>query len=104
MAREEEKGNAEGDSFGAAYSLTGEAKLQGVCDFIDTLMESECKFLVFAHHKVVMDGLEKFVLSKKVKYIRIDGSVANEKRHERVHLFQHSDDVRVAILSITACS
>ena len=41
---------------------------------------------------------------KKVGYMRIDGSVNPEKRHERVTNFQHNDKIRVAILSITACS
>lgn len=86
------------------YRLTGEAKVSGICEFMDNLLDNECKFLIFAHHKSVMDGIETFAKQKKVEYIRIDGSVSIDKRHERVQAFQYDQRVRVAILSITACS
>ena len=37
-------------SFMTAYRLTGEAKIKGVCEFMETLAENGAKFLVFAHH------------------------------------------------------
>ena len=37
-------------SFMTAYRLTGEAKVKGVCEFMETLAENGAKFLVFAHH------------------------------------------------------
>lgn len=52
----------------------------------------------------MLDRYEAHLAKKKVGYIRIDGGVDAEKRHERVTRFQHSEDVRVAVLSITACS
>ena len=36
--------------FMTAYRLTGESKVKGVCEFLDTLAENGAKFLVFAHH------------------------------------------------------
>lgn len=44
------------------------------------------------------------MVKKKVGYIRIDGSVNAERRHERVTAFQHDETIRVAVLSINACS
>ena len=38
-----------------AYKLTGESKVEGVCDFMETLCDAGAKFLVFAHHLTVMD-------------------------------------------------
>ena len=67
-----------------AYRLTGEAKVQGCTEFIETLIENGAKFLVFGHHKSVLDHLENFVKKKRVGYVRIDGSVPVEKRHNRV--------------------
>jgi len=87
-----------------AYRLSGEAKLEGIRDFMDNLIENNCKFIVFAHHKSVMDGLEDYVKKQKVGYIRIDGSTSVDARHERVQAFQNNDDIRIAVLSITACS
>ena len=48
-------------SFMVAYRLTGEAKVKGVCEFIETLFENGAKFLIFAHHKAVIDELQKFL-------------------------------------------
>ena len=41
-----------------AYRLTGESKIAGVCEFIETMVDNGAKFLVFAHHQTVMDGIE----------------------------------------------
>ena len=43
--------------FMVAYRLTGEAKVKGVCEFIETLCDNGAKFLVFAHHRSVMEEL-----------------------------------------------
>jgi SWI/SNF-related matrix-associated actin-dependent regulator 1 of chromatin subfamily A len=48
------------------------------------LFDAGAKFLVFAHHMVVMDGIEAFAKKHKIGYVRIDGKVKNEDRHERV--------------------
>lgn len=47
-----------------------------------------------------MDGLEEFVMKKKIGYIRIDGSVNVDARHERVQSFQNDDDITIAIVNI----
>ena len=44
------------------------------------------------------------MIKKKVEYVRIDGKVNPELRHERVSRFQNNEIVRIAILSITAAS
>eukprot|EP00347_Sterkiella_histriomuscorum_P013935 403362793 len=92
------------NSFMSAYRLTGESKIDGITDFMDTLIQNSCKFIVFAHHQVVMDGIEEFVKKTKVGYIRIDGKTNVDHRHDRVTKFQNDDDTKIAILSITACS
>jgi SWI/SNF-related matrix-associated actin-dependent regulator 1 of chromatin subfamily A len=66
------------------YKLSGESKVAGCCEFIDTLLLSGIKFLIYAHHKSVMDSLDLFLSKKKVEFIRIDGSVPVEKRHQKV--------------------
>lgn len=60
------------------------------------------KFLCFAHHKEVMDGLEDAVKKRKIGYIRIDGSVPIAKRYDRVKQFQNDPTIMAAILSLTA--
>jgi len=81
---EEMKAKSESTSFATAYRLSGEAKLSGSVEFIDTLLEAGAKFLLFAHHQAVLDTYEDHFKKKKVGYIRIDGRVNPERRHERV--------------------
>jgi hypothetical protein len=46
----------------AAYRLTGEAKINGSTEFIDILLESGIKFLLFAYHISVLDAFENFII------------------------------------------
>jgi SWI/SNF-related matrix-associated actin-dependent regulator of chromatin subfamily A-like protein 1 len=87
-----------------AYRMTCEAKVDGVCEFLETLVENNVKFLVFAHHFTMLDALEDYATKHKVGYIRIDGKKSAEARHESVTQFQTKTEVRMAILSITAAS
>ncbi|CDW72909.1 snf2 family n-terminal domain containing protein [Stylonychia lemnae] len=87
-----------------AYSLTGMAKLKGVQNFIETLIDNRVKFLLFAHHYDVLDQLEDYIVKKQVSYIRIDGRIDNKKRHEAVKKYQTDQKCQVALLSLTASS
>ena len=87
-----------------AYTLTGEAKIKGIVNFIENLIKSDTKFIVFAHHIKVMDAIEVFVKGEGVSYIRIDGSTDLKERHKLIGKFQEVREFSVAILSITACS
>lgn len=91
-------------SFMEAYKLTGQAKLEGVKDFMENLIENDVKFLLFAHHTAILDEYENFCIKKAIKYIRIDGQVPLDKRHYRAQDFQTYDHIRCALLSITACA
>lgn len=53
---------------------------------------------------MVLDAAEEFTKSSDIDYIRIDGSTKITERQQFVELFQASEQVRVAILAITACS
>jgi SNF2 family DNA or RNA helicase len=82
--QDEKKVDDGGNTFMMAYRLTGLSKVDGVCDFIENLAENGAKFLVFAHHMVMLDGLQKFAEKSKIGFVRIDGKVNPELRHERV--------------------
>lgn len=60
------------------------------------------KFLVFAHHKNLLDAVERACNQKGADYIRIDGQLATNKRQQLVNKFQDDASCRVAILSIKA--
>jgi hypothetical protein len=42
-----------------AYGLTGKAKIKGILEFTETLIESRIKFIIFAHHFEVLDAIEE---------------------------------------------
>ena len=89
--------------FNKLYILSAEAKANGVKEYIRYLIDNRCKFLIFAHHKVMLDAIEEEVKKLKIDYIRIDGKIKVEKRQEFVNKFQKDETCLVAILSITAC-
>lgn len=70
-----------------AYGLTGLAKIKGILEFTDTLLDNKCKFIIFAHHYEVLDAIEEQVIRKKVSHIRIDGKIEVGKRYEAVRKF-----------------
>lgn len=83
-----------------AYRETARSKASEVSKWVNARIENtEEPFLVFAHHRFMLDTLEEGLSTES--YIRIDGSVEKEKRQEYVDRFQRGD-VRVALLSIMA--
>lgn len=84
------------------FAETGAAKIQAVSNYITELVDSDHKFLCFAHHQVVLDGICFALEKKKCRYIRIDGSTNAELRKTYCDKFQYNDGVKVAVLSISA--
>ena len=87
-----------------AYTLTGKAKVEGVCEFVSDLLETDEKFIVFAYHYEMLDKLEFLMKERKTDYIRIDGNTKQDKRYDYVNNFQQNKNCKVAILSIIAAS
>ncbi|KAM4626452.1 SWI/SNF-related matrix-associated actin-dependent regulator of chromatin subfamily A-like protein 1 [Discoglossus pictus] len=87
------------------YNRTAEAKVRCVNEYIMDLLESgREKFLVFAHHKLVLDSVCEELGKKRVGYIRIDGTTSSADRQSLCHKFQFSDKSCIAVLSITAAN
>lgn len=84
------------------YRLTALAKLNGICEYVKSLLDNEIKFLLFAHHQFVLDKLEELAKERNVGYIRIDGTITGQNRFESVQKFQTNSECKMAILSITA--
>lgn len=95
---------AEDDMF-RAYKMTGMAKVGNICDWVSQkLDDSDAKFIIFGHHKDFLNGISETLESKKIKYMRIDGSTSKEKRFHNTEAFQNDPEIRVAVLSIQAAS
>nr|CAD7398451.1 unnamed protein product [Timema cristinae] len=86
------------------YCATGKAKLPAIVDYICDLLDTGRKFICFAHHQIVLDGICEAIEERNLSYIRIDGSTPSEVRKQHCDLFQYNDEVMVAVLSITAAN
>ncbi|KAI8510417.1 Swi SNF matrix associated, actin dependent regulator of chromatin [Branchiostoma belcheri] len=85
------------------YHTTALAKAGSVQEYIKVLLENESmKFIVFGHHKHMLQAVTQTLIHSKVKYIRIDGSVPSAERTHLVQQFQADPTVKVAVLSILA--
>uniref|UniRef100_A0AAV2JCX5 SWI/SNF-related matrix-associated actin-dependent regulator of chromatin subfamily A-like protein 1 n=1 Tax=Knipowitschia caucasica TaxID=637954 RepID=A0AAV2JCX5_KNICA len=89
----------------AYYSYTADAKLQSIIEYIKDIMQcGKDKFLVFAHHRFVMDRITAELTRKKKSFIRIDGSTPSAERLNLCEQFQQSIEPCVAVLSITTAN
>ncbi|XP_007934011.1 SWI/SNF-related matrix-associated actin-dependent regulator of chromatin subfamily A-like protein 1 [Orycteropus afer afer] len=87
------------------FHRTAEAKIPSIIEYILDLLESgKEKFLVFAHHKVVLDAITNELERKHVHHVRIDGSTSSADRESLCQQFQLSERHAVALLSITAAN
>ena len=60
-----------------AYRLSGEAKINGIIEYLDTYFDAQEdeKCILFAHHQIVLNAIENHLKTrhKGMSYIRIDG-------------------------------
>lgn len=94
--------NDENESFSAAYLKTAEIKLSPIKNYLELVIERGTKFLFFAHHKNMIEGICDFLGSKNTTYIRIDGSTPTSERSKCCEFFQNNPQCKAAVLSITA--
>lgn len=84
------------------FRLTGEAKAESTAEWVcNAAMEGSSPFIVFAHHKVVLDSIQSALESAGITFMRIDGSVPVEERARLANDFQEGK-VKVAVLSLLA--
>ncbi|XP_038646256.1 SWI/SNF-related matrix-associated actin-dependent regulator of chromatin subfamily A-like protein 1 [Scyliorhinus canicula] len=87
------------------YIRTAEAKVRSIIEYVSDLLESgRDKFLVFGHHRLVLDALCATLRDKGVAFIRIDGSTSSSDRQSLCDRFQFAETRCVAVLSITAAN
>ncbi|XP_052190189.1 uncharacterized protein LOC127799931 isoform X4 [Diospyros lotus] len=84
------------------YTDSAEAKIPAVLNYLETIVEADCKFLIFAHHQSMIDSIHQFLQKKKVSCIRIDGSTPAALRQSLVTDFQEKNAIKAAVLSIKA--
>ena len=77
-------------------------KIPQILDYVNDTLENESKLIIFAHHKEVIETLER-ELSKEHEVVKIDGSVSQEDRQNAVDRFQKGT-ANIFLGSIRACS
>ncbi|CAG9129523.1 unnamed protein product [Plutella xylostella] len=88
------------------FSESARVKMPAVCKYIRQVLadESTAKFLIFAHHKTMIDALCETLDEVGTHYICIVGSTPTNSRAELVDKFQTSFSCRAAVLSVTAAN
>ncbi|XP_062127437.1 SWI/SNF-related matrix-associated actin-dependent regulator of chromatin subfamily A-like protein 1 [Drosophila sulfurigaster albostrigata] len=86
------------------YARTAEVKTRAVCAYLKTLIKEKVKFIIFAHHRVMLDAISDCLTGLKVNYIRIDGQTRSDLRADYVDKFQKQSNCKVAVLSLKACN
>ncbi|KAI9203511.1 P-loop containing nucleoside triphosphate hydrolase protein [Polychytrium aggregatum] len=85
------------------YAQTGISKLPAVSEYIQELYENTSKkFLVFGHHRPVLDSIAELLDRLQANYIRIDGQTPQGRRQKLCDEFQQDANCRVGLLGITA--
>lgn len=76
-------------------------KINPVLAYLKTMLDRKNKFIIFAHHQIMIDAIESIL--EKGNYIRIDGKTLTSSRQILVDKFQREENIQVALLSLTAC-
>ncbi|KAM8717805.1 hypothetical protein ACLKA7_004499 [Drosophila subpalustris] len=86
------------------YAQTAQVKTRAVCAYLKTLVKENIKFIIFAHHRVMLDAISDCLNGLGVNYIRIDGQTRSDLRADYVDTFQKKSNCKVAVLSLKACN
>ncbi|XP_015071058.1 DNA annealing helicase and endonuclease ZRANB3 [Solanum pennellii] len=58
------------------------------------------KMIIFAHHHIVLDGVQEFLCQKAIDYIRIDANALHGDRQLAIQSFQSANEVKIALVGI----
>ncbi|TMW50300.1 hypothetical protein DOY81_004620 [Sarcophaga bullata] len=86
------------------YAQTADVKIKAVCAYLKQQVKEPIKFIVFAHHRIMLDAICDCLNKLKVKFVRIDGSTRKQDRGEFIDKFQKNPSYKVAVLSLIACN
>jgi SNF2 family DNA or RNA helicase len=88
-----------------AFQKLCDVKVKKTQEYLDVLLDNtNDKALLFAHHQVMLNVVERVLRIKKIKFIRIDGRTPMTKRPQLIRSFQGDQSIKCALLSITGCA
>lgn len=89
--------------FQNSYAEAWQYKWDGIAETILFCLSKFFSVVCFAHHRLLLDRIEKFLVHKGISFIRIDGSVDPNFRQSLLECFR-CGKARVAVMGITACA
>lgn len=90
-------------SFQSSYAEAWRYKWDGIAEAISFCLSKFSSVVCFAHHRSLLDRVERFLALKGISSIRIDGGVDPNFRESLLQRFA-SGEARVAVMGITACA
>uniref|UniRef100_T1GHL0 SWI/SNF-related matrix-associated actin-dependent regulator of chromatin subfamily A-like protein 1 n=1 Tax=Megaselia scalaris TaxID=36166 RepID=T1GHL0_MEGSC len=84
--------------------LETKIKVKAVCAYLKGLVKEKKKFIVFAHHNVMINAITNFLYDENIDFIKITGQTKTDLRAGYVQKFQTSTSCKVALLSLKACN
>ncbi|CAI9284011.1 unnamed protein product [Lactuca saligna] len=119
IAEDDELDDVDGNPSKPSNQAIGIAKLSGFKEWLlmhpimaesdddesTGLSQSSHKMIIFVHYHKVTDRLEEFLCEKGIQFVRIDARDASARdRQQAIHSFQHSKEVKIALVGILAGS
>jgi SWI/SNF-related matrix-associated actin-dependent regulator 1 of chromatin subfamily A len=101
-----EKGTQQGDfHLMELVRETASLKIKSVITYINYIIDRQdsSKYLIFAHHRIMLDAIIDLMTKHKQSFISIDGRTKTDERQGLVDAFQNdSKKIKFAVLSIRA--
>jgi SNF2 family DNA or RNA helicase len=85
-----------------ANNKTGSTKLDYMFELIDNIIESNESVLIYSFFASAFDIIEPLMKEKKLKYVRLDGSVSPDDRPALIDSFDNNDDIHCFLISLKA--
>lgn len=69
------------------YSKTAKIKVKAVCAYLKGLVKEKKKFIVFAHHNVMINAITNFLYDENIDFIKITGQTKTDLRAVSFQVF-----------------
>ena len=84
------------------YHETAKHKVPAVVEYLDQKLQKTNKLICFCYHKVLVEAVVEFLISKCIYHIVITGDTPQKLRQTCCDYFQNDAACRVAVVSIVA--
>lgn len=83
-------------------STVGSTKLDYMFELIDNIIDSNESVLIYSFFASAFDYIEPMMKERKIKYVRLDGSVSPDSRPALIDEFDNNDEIHCFLISLKA--